>query len=62
MTLTLIVLDLLISKLHCCSEFFLLSFPVNEWVLFSANSAIFQLYHAENKLNFNEMMMRFSLY
>jgi len=25
--------------------------------LFNANSAIFQLYHGENKLIFNEMMM-----
>jgi hypothetical protein len=29
-------------------------------LLFNANSAIFQLYHAENKLIFNEMMMRFA--
>ena len=29
-----------------------------EWLLFSANSTIFQLYHGENKLIFNEMMMR----
>jgi hypothetical protein len=27
-----------------------------------ANSAIFQLYHGENKLIFNEMMMRSALY
>jgi hypothetical protein len=27
-----------------------------------ANSAIFQLYHDENKLIFNEMMMRSALY
>jgi len=26
-------------------------------MLFNANSAIFQLYHGENKLMFNEMMM-----
>jgi len=26
------------------------------------NSAIFQLYHGENKLIFNKMMMRSSLY
>jgi hypothetical protein len=26
--------------------------------LFNANSAIFQLYHGENKLIFNEMMMQ----
>jgi hypothetical protein len=28
---------------------------VSEWSLFNANSAIFQLYHGENKLIFNEM-------
>jgi len=27
-------------------------------LLFNANSAIFQLYHGENKLIFNETMMR----
>jgi hypothetical protein len=31
---------------------------VSDWLLFNANSAIFQLYHDENKLIFNEMMMR----
>ena len=35
---------------------------VSEWLLFNANSAIFQLYHGKNKLIFNEMMMRFALY
>jgi len=30
--------------------------------LFNANSAIFQLYQAENKLIFNEMMMRSALF
>ena len=29
---------------------------VNEWLLFNANSAIFQLYHCENKIIFNELM------
>jgi hypothetical protein len=34
-----------------------------EWVsLFNANSAIIQLYHDENKLFFNEMVMRCALY
>jgi hypothetical protein len=28
------------------------------WLLFNANSAIFQLYHVENKLIFKDMMMR----
>jgi hypothetical protein len=35
---------------------------VSQWLLFSANSAIFQLYHGENKLIFCEMMMRSALY
>jgi hypothetical protein len=34
------------------------SLGVSVWLLFSANSAIFQLYHGENKLIINEMMMR----
>jgi hypothetical protein len=40
----------------------LLSEWVSEWQLFNANSAIFQLYHDENKLIFNEMMMRSALF
>jgi hypothetical protein len=35
---------------------------MSEWLLFNANWAIFQLYHGENKLIFNEMMMRSALY
>ena len=35
---------------------------VSEWLLFSANLAIIQLYHCENKLIFNEMMMNSALY
>jgi hypothetical protein len=35
---------------------------VGEWLLFTANSAIFQLYHGENKLIFNEMMLRSAFY
>jgi hypothetical protein len=35
---------------------------VSEWLLFNVNSAIFQLYHGENKSIFNEMMMRSALY
>jgi hypothetical protein len=34
----------------------------HEWLLFYTNSAIVQLYHGENKLIFNEMMMRSALY
>ena len=29
---------------------------MSDWLLFNANSAIFQLYYGENKLHFNEMM------
>jgi hypothetical protein len=36
---------------------------VTEWVIFfNANSEIFQLYHGQNKLIFNEMMMRSAMY
>jgi hypothetical protein len=35
---------------------------VIKWLLFNANSAIFQLYHGEDRLIFNEMMMRSALY
>jgi len=31
-------------------------------IVFNANSAIFQLYHDENKLIFDEIMMRSTLY
>jgi len=31
---------------------------VSEWLLLNANSAFVQLYHGENKLNFNEIKMR----
>ena len=34
----------------------------SEWLLFNANSVIFQLYHGENKFIFNETMMRSALY
>jgi hypothetical protein len=35
---------------------------VSDWLLINANSAIFLLYHGENKLIFNEMMTRSALY
>ena len=35
---------------------------LSEWLLLIANSAICQLYHGENYLIFNEMMMRSALY
>ena len=40
----------------------LVSLWVSEWLLFNANSVIFQLYHGENNLIFNEMMMMSTLY
>ena len=35
---------------------------VGGWLLFNANSVIFQLFHGENKLIYNEMMMRSALF
>jgi hypothetical protein len=35
---------------------------VSEWLLYNANSAIFQLYYGESKLIMNEMMMRSALF
>ena len=40
-----------------CLAFITLEYSVSGWLLFIANSAIFQLYRGENKLIFNEMMM-----
>jgi hypothetical protein len=34
----------------------------SEWLLFNANSTIFQLYYCKNMLIFNEMMMMSALY
>jgi hypothetical protein len=45
-----------------CSKLLMIRLRVSERFLFNANSAIFQLYHDEIKLNFNEMMMRSALY
>jgi hypothetical protein len=38
------------------------STKVSEGLSFNVNSAIFQLYHGENKSIFNEMMMRSALF
>jgi hypothetical protein len=35
---------------------------LSELLLFNTNAAIFEPYHGENKLIFNEMMMTFSLH
>ena len=40
----------------------MLNQSVIDWLLVNANSAMFQLYHGENKLIFNEMMMRSALF
>jgi hypothetical protein len=37
-------------------------FIVSEWLLLNAYSAIFQIYHDDNKLIINEMMIRSALY
>ena len=34
----------------------------NEWLLFNTKSAIFQLHHAKNKLNYDELKMMSALY
>jgi hypothetical protein len=48
-----LLLQQTVVKLHC----------VSEWLLFNAKSAIFQLYHGDNRFIFNEKMkMRFALY
>jgi hypothetical protein len=49
----------------CCQNlpvFVLLSQWVSEWLLFNTDSAIFQLYHGENKLISNEMLIRSTLF
>jgi hypothetical protein len=51
----------LLSKAHnifYSYKIMIMSEWVSEWLLFNTNSAIFQLYHCENKL----MMMRSTLY
>ena len=53
------------EHLSSCRSGFLLvfvKFPlVSAYLLFNANSAIYQLYHGENKLILNEMVMRSAL-
>ena len=45
-----------------CKLTIYISERVSEWLLLSANSAIVQLYHGENKLIFNDMMVRSTVY
>ena len=49
-----------INKIAACDLISIITpfIRVSEWLLFNDNPAIFQLYHGENKLNFNAMMMR----
>jgi hypothetical protein len=51
-----------ISLLFIFKMYFNYDSWVSECLLFNANSAIFQLYHGENKLIFIEMMMSSTLY
>ena len=53
---------LLIKQIHWIWVSEWVSEWVSDWLLFNANSAIFQLYHGENKLIFYEMMMRSTLF
>jgi hypothetical protein len=52
------------ARTKCLPSFVHPFFPLlmSVWWLFSANSAIVQQYHGENKLIFNDMMMRSVLY
>jgi hypothetical protein len=49
-------IDLWILIIHLWSDW------ISKWLLFNAKSAIFQPYHDENKLHFNEKMMMSTLY
>jgi hypothetical protein len=56
----------LIPKYQCrCTSSYTVSYTwgrrMNGWLLFNANSAIFQLYYGENKLIFNEMKIIFPI-
>ena len=44
-----------LEKANKCAIFFISSERVSEGLLFNTISTIFQLYHGENKLIFNEM-------
>jgi hypothetical protein len=44
-----------ITSVYFFKSMFYLKYRVREWLLLNANSAIFQLYHVEYKLIFNEM-------
>jgi hypothetical protein len=54
------IYNLLMIKPVLCDH--LLEHWVSEWLLFNTNSAIFQLYHGENKLFLDEKMMMTALY
>ena len=54
------IYNLLMIKPVLCDH--LLEHWVSEWLLFNTNSAIFQLYHGENKLFLDEKMMMTPLY
>jgi hypothetical protein len=52
----------ILNSFNFIHRFFFMSEGVSGWLLFNATSAIFQLYHSDNKLIFNEMMLRSALY
>jgi arabinogalactan endo-1,4-beta-galactosidase len=52
----------LVSSTYTTDKQLLLIEGASEWLLYNVNSVFFQLYHGENKLIFNEMMMRSSFY
>jgi hypothetical protein len=48
--------SLCLESLRCHKRFY------KHYILFNANTAIFQLYHGESMLIFNEMMMKSAFY
>ena len=50
-------IDVLVNNAGIAYKVGFVHVQVSEWLLFNTNLAIFQLYHGENKLIFNEMMM-----
>jgi len=50
-------IDVLVNNAGIAYKVGFVRVQVSEWLLFNTNLAIFQLYHGENKLIFNEMMM-----
>jgi hypothetical protein len=51
-----------VYKMPNQNNVFLSYHKVSEWLLFNINPSIFQLYHGQNKLIIDDMMVRSTLY